>query len=347
MTKNPSVLFRCDGSPEIGLGHVVRCLALAGELRNAQGCKVSFAMRQGTLGVKMAQAEGYRVFEPADEIKSSNQVLWLKNVVKETCCQVLILDVRDDLPSDAVSSLRCQGILIVTIDDPSQRRLHADLAFYPPVPQIRKMSWSGFSGRLYDGWEWVILRRQFEQPTPRVSLGRRQLLVTMGGSDPFKLTLRAVEALDLLKLEFDTSVVLGPGFLHNEELQSLLVRVHRQFDIYRNVSCISHLMARADMAVASFGVTAYELAATGVPAIFMSISEDHEESLKSFVDAGIALSIGIFNKVTPGILAQSVKDVLTNPLLRSKMSLQAKRLVDGSGAARIAQRIIEVVKGYG
>ena len=346
MTKGLSVLFRCDGSPEIGLGHVVRCLALADELRDLHGCKVSFAMRQGTLGVKMVEAEGYKVFLPATDIHLSNQFLWLNNAVNETGCRVLVLDIRDDLPLDAVSSLRSQGILIVTIDDPSQRRLVADLAFYPPVPQLGKMSWSGFSGRLFVGWEWVILRRQFAQRPSRVPFRRPRLLVTMGGSDPFKLTLRTVEALDLIKEEFDTSLVLGPGFLYYEELQSLITGTSRHFDIQRNVRCISQLMAQADMAVASFGVTAYELAAMGVPAVFLCIAKDHEESARSFIDAGIALSMGIFNEVTPECLAQSVLNILTNPHLCSKMSLQAKALVDGLGVVRIASRIKEVIKGF-
>ena len=39
------VIVRCDGSPAIGMGHVSRCLALAGELRDVHGCAVTFAMR--------------------------------------------------------------------------------------------------------------------------------------------------------------------------------------------------------------------------------------------------------------------------------------------------------------
>ena len=40
--------------------------------------------------------------------------------------------------------------------------------------------------------------------------------------------------------------------------------------------------ASADLAVASFGVTAYELAAVGVPAVYLCLTDDHAESAEAF-----------------------------------------------------------------
>ena len=41
----PPVLVRCDGGAALGMGHVSRCLALAGEWRDAHRGAVTFAMR--------------------------------------------------------------------------------------------------------------------------------------------------------------------------------------------------------------------------------------------------------------------------------------------------------------
>ena len=56
----------------------------------------------------------------------------------------------------------------------------------------------GHTGQLHVGWEWVLLRREFAQRPSQLPHERPLVLVTMGGSDPAGLTLKAVSALDLL-----------------------------------------------------------------------------------------------------------------------------------------------------
>lgn len=347
MTEGSVILFRCDGSPEIGLGHVVRCLALADELSKSYQCQVAFAMRCGPLGFEMVQQKGYAILTAAEDRESFDYARWLTEVVRGMCAQALVLDVRDGLPRFTVQALRDQGVLIVTLDDPSERRLAADLAFHPPVPQVQRLDWTGFTGRLYVGWEWVALRREFARRLPAAPGERPEVLVTMGGSDPAGLTLRAVKALDLLEEDFETKVVLGPGFVHHLALDLLLAKRRHHFEIHRNVNSMSSLMSQASLAVVSFGVTAYELAAMGVPAIYLCLTEDHDESASALVDADIALNMRVFTDVTEQALAEKVRHLLKNPTLRVRMSERGRKMIDGRGAERIARLICERIKAHG
>lgn len=156
-----NVLIRCDGSPEIGLGHVVRCLALADVLHGVHNCRISFAMRKGPLGIHMVEEKGYQVIIPQENDKSFDYKEWLNECVRKVDARAIVFDVRDGLSRTVVKKLRNNGTLIATIDDPEDKRLEADLAFYPPVPQVKRIDWTGFTGELYVGWEWVILRKEF------------------------------------------------------------------------------------------------------------------------------------------------------------------------------------------
>lgn len=339
-----SVLVRCDGSPEIGLGHVVRCLALADELEQAHGCQVAFAMRQGPLGYKLVRARGYLAFTPPEDEGWFDYPEWLEGVVNQVQARALVLDVRDDLPARAVGRLREGGLLIATLDDPSDRRLEADLAFYPPVPQAKRLHWTGFTGQLHLGWEWVVLRRGFAHAPIRVHHERPMVLMTMGGSDPAGLTLRAVAALDRLPGDFDALVVLGPGHSDHGELADLLAATRRHFCLRHDVSDMPGLMAQADLAVASFGVTAYELAAMGVPAIYLCLTQDHAESASAFVEAGMADSLGVCTQVTAEVLAERVGALLADAPRRARMGQRARGLVDGCGAERVARMVARHTK---
>lgn len=347
MIASPAILFRCDGSSKIGLGHVVRCLALADELHDSYGCHISFAMRKGPLGIQIVMEKGYKVIASEETRQAFDYGKWLNECVREADASAIVFDVRDRLSRSLVRELRNNGILIVTIDDPEDKRLEADLAFYPPVPQVKRMDWTGFTGKLYADWEWVILRSEFAEwqkkqdgistslLTPHSS--PFNILVTMGGSDPAGLTIMAVEALNQLTSDFQAQIVIGPGFKHRTSLHELLRKSHRHFEIIENVSDMAALMSKADMAVASFGVTAYELAAAGVPSIFLCLTEDHSESASAFVSAGIALNLGVHGQVLESVLSEAIRHLMDNEAIRRDMRKRAQQLVDGRGASRIAK----------
>jgi len=230
------------------------------------------------------------------------------------------------------------------VDDPTNKRISADLAFYPPVPQVQEMNWDGFSGELFSGWQWVLLRKEFigsRDNSSRDQTDQPVVLVTMGGSDPKGLTLKAVEALEDLDQNIRVLVLLGPGFMHKEQIETKLECSQLQYRVYENCSEPGCMFAKADLAVASFGVTAYELAATGVPSVLLGISEDHALSASVFESTGIGINLGCYSGVEKKTIAEAVKKLLDDHRLRKKMSEQALKLVDGRGAQRIAKIIWE------
>lgn len=348
------VLIRCDAAPEIGFGHVVRCLALADELRDSHGCHVDFAMLQGPHGVAQVQAQGYAVFQPDHGIKDADEGKWLKELIIECQHQVLILDVRTDLATEAVQSIHETGVVIATIDDPSERRLNADLAFYPPVPQVERLDWTGFTGKRFVGWDWVLLRPQFAEAARRVRPGvgesmtwtpsdKRQfnLLVSMGGSDPAGLTLMALEAIEQLDVNLRVVVVVGGGFMHESTLADWLPSAKRTYEFHRDVTDMVSLMAEADFAVVSFGITAYELAAIGVPAVYLCLTQDHAESASAFVTDGLGLSLGCYDSISLAELTNAIAHLHINILkITGNRKLKVPQ-IDGLAYLRIAKVIAE------
>jgi spore coat polysaccharide biosynthesis protein SpsF len=345
------VIVRCDGNAVIGMGHVSRCLALAEALRDRERCVVVFAMRGAeSVGAAAVRATGFDV-APIAADERSDYGGELSDLVSNRRAVALVVDVRDGLSRTSIDALRQRQVRIVSIDDGSDRRLAADLAFYPPAPQVETLNWPGFAGRRYVGWEWVLLRREFsrarafqasdagsaeslalhESESPAIDI-----LVTMGGSDPMGMTEFAVDALDLLPMPFAVHVVVGPAFSRAEPLIDRIVRSKHSVQIARAPATLAPLMRASRMAVASFGVSAFELAACGVPAVHLCLTADHARSSGVFDREGAAVTAGVFGQVTAEQLAGAARRLMGAAGRRGQMAKRARQLVDGRGAERVA-----------
>jgi spore coat polysaccharide biosynthesis predicted glycosyltransferase SpsG len=358
------VVMRCDGSAALGMGHVSRCLALAEELRGAHRLDVTFAMRDpDSVGVAAVRAQGYRLEGvPAEADIAADE--WLRACVASREARALVVDVSDQLSRAALESARAAGILVVTIDDASDRRLASDLAFYPPVPQVEEMDWRAFAGKRFVGWEWVILKRDFapEAPAPDGSGGSGvagesgrsglaqgatraiDVLLTMGASDPAGMTEFALGALNLLSMPLAVAVVVGPVFSRAMELIDAAARSAHAVQIIRAPASMARWMRASRIAVASFGVSAYELAACGVPAVHLCLTADHARSSSAFDRQGMALTAGIIDCVTPTQVADAVARLMGHAGLRAEMAARARQLVDGRGAKRVAAAIVAALR---
>jgi spore coat polysaccharide biosynthesis protein SpsF len=340
-SKTRHVLFRCDGSSTIGIGHVMRCVAIADELRRDHGVVSGFALRSDESGARLIQRYNFPVFVPRST-ELFDYRSWLCELANETQAGALVLDVRDNLPTSTLEDLRNSDVLLVTVDDPSQRRLHADLAFYPPVPQVDRMDWTEFEGRLFKGWDWIPLRREISEAPARSRPNQvESLLVTTGGADPAGMAVRIVDFLNPLEKPFETVVAAGPAFQHRRELEQAVAVASGDFRIESDPESLPALMTEADLAITSFGVTAYELAAMGVPAAYLCLTPDHQESASVFAGEGLGISLGLISEIDGERFREGLLPLLETSELRHTMCRNGKKTVDGLGAKRISNLIVE------
>jgi len=342
----PAIIIRCDGGASLGMGHVSRCLALAGELRDEHGCDVTFAMRDaGSAGVAAVRSSAYAI-EPIADREDADYGPSLLALMASRAARALVVDVRDALSRAALDAVRASGVRVVTIDDGSDRRFASDLAFYPPVPQVEELDWTGFAGQRFAGWDWVLLKREFaasvaQSFSPAGTRHAIDILVTMGGSDPAGMTEFALESLNLLVLPLAVQVVVGPAFGRASALAEIVARSKHAVRVSQGPDAMAPLMRASRVAVASFGVSAYELAACGVPAVHLCLTRDHARSSSAFQHAQIAQSLGVFADLRPQQVSEALGGLLGDTSRRTEMAARARTLIDGRGAKRVAALVVD------
>lgn len=330
-------IIRCDGGGKFGYGHVKRMVALARALRDCESIGVSFAVN----GTDDALAPIRRAGFEGRKITSHDEFAAL---VKAQKPELVILDGREGPSVAEARALRRDCTLMAAIDDGSELRLACDFAYYPPVPQALALGWAGARTVPRIGWEWSLLGLN-PHLTPARALGARPtLLVAMGGSDPLGLTERAARALAPLDPSYRIRFVIGSGVADGQKLAAGIVAMKSNYETVEGADDLSTEYASADLALCAFGVTAYELAAFGVPAIYLNLTDDHARSASAFGEAGMGCSLGVAGDVSEEQILGAVRALMNNPARRREMRNAGLATMDGGGAARIAADLAQALR---
>jgi len=320
-------LIRCDGGGKFGYGHVKRMVALARALRDREGIGALFALH-GTDDAALPIRRGGFALEMVENHQA------LSALIARHGPDMLVLDGREGPSRVELEQLRRGIAVTAVIDDASDRRLACDFAYYPPVPQAYALDWKGARTVTRIGWEWALLGLG-PLPTPPRRASRPTLLVAMGGSDPQGLTLRAAQALIPLDLSH-VRFVIGAGMKNAAKVAREVKALKDNFETVEGADDLTAEYASADLALCAFGVTAYELAAFGVPALYLGLTDDHARSASAFEAAGMGISLGVAAGVTGEDILAHVKALLNDPARRRDMRNAGLATLDGNGAARIA-----------
>jgi len=330
-------LIRCDGGGKFGYGHVKRMVALARALRDCESIGVLFALNgtpDAALPIRRAGFEAMMI----DSLDG------LSALIRKQSPDLLLLDGREGPSRGELEALRRDIPVVAMIDDGSDTRLAADFAYYPPVPQAKALDWTGARTVPRIGWEWSLLGLNPHLTPVNAMSARPTLLVAMGGSDPMGLTLRAAQALMPLDPIFRIRFVIGTGMADAAKVAAHVVSLKGNYETVEGADDLATEYAAADLALCAFGVTAYELAAFGVPAIYLGLTDDHARSASAFEAAGMGQSLGVAAGVSDNDILAAVKALMSDAARRREMRNAGFATLDGNGAARIAADLAAALK---
>lgn len=98
-------------------------------------------------------------------------------------------------------------------------------------------------------------------------------------------------------------------------------------------------LAEADLALSTAGSTCWELCALGVPSVLVAAAPNQEPLALALSAAGAAVGLGPLGEADPVGVARAVLDLAADADGRRSMAEQARRIVDGRGAARVATHL--------
>ena len=340
------LLLRCDGGPTIGVGHVVRSLALAEEALR-RGHDVSLLGEVGgdlLEGLVRAVGPGLRLLGPA-----ASTADLLRAAPGHDVVHLDHYELPATVAADIAASADAAGHprpLVSAVADGAYGVQVADVVIDPTVGAERRPA-TAQARWLVRGGRFVALRDAVVRagPAPRHS-DRLAVLVVMGGTDPEGCAPEVLRALAATDVPMDVTVVATPATAPALEATAA-AWARGSVRVTAPVADLASVMAASDVVVSAAGTTAWELCALARPMAVVAAVDNQRPGHDVLVEAGAALGLGGPADLR-GVeaLAARLRPLLTDPDLRRGLAARAHALVDGRGAWRQV-RLLEEAVGAG
>ena len=355
------VAVRVDASARLGVGHVMRCLALASELKRR--ChQVVFVMRllDGHMAEQTRKA-GFEVLTLADFDfnKAKSQAAWLELANQPA---VQLQDAKDTLALLAHQTwdwlvvdhyalgltwqqamLGCAKKLLV-IDDRADRVLQCDVLLNQN-PGAQRSHYEGLmplGSLILLGSQYALLRPEFFNVVNAAPMLSRTpstpcVLVSLGGGDVHGLLLTVLSALEYCKLlGAGVTVVTGAG-TQTPQTQALEQRCRALgYTRFESTDAMAHLMMQAQFAIGAGGVSLLERCVMGLPSVTLVTAPNQSRGVTAAQEQGAVLALDPHAAGFELELRLAIKSLLFSPERRAAMSKAALSVCDGLGTLRVA-----------
>ena len=336
------VLFRADASVQLGIGHVMRCLAIAQAWQDSGG-QAAFVCH-GHMPALRARlhSEGMEVFQLVSEPGSVDDAIETAKIASSTNAEWLCVD-GYHFGSRYLQQLRSPDTWLALIDDYGEReRYGMELVVNPNIFGQREMYQGRLvSGELLTGLDYALLRREFRSRRAREVVApalATKLLITVGGSDPNNLTLQLLSCINDVDIDdLEVTIVSGGASPHHEALRAAAQDARHRVRLLVDVRDMPGILSGAEAVISAAGGTCAELALLGIPMMLVTIAENHARNAEEYAAHDLAVSLGWCAKLDPGAVSASIESFLRDPALRRRIAQNALTRIDGTGAVRVAQ----------
>lgn len=357
-----NIAIRADGGPAVGMGHIMRCLVLAEELKK-WGARVYF-ISQYDHGIRKVLDSGFEAFKlqidqepPAqsnlagfdygNESERETDLNQTKKMIDQQGCDLLVID-KYHLNTAYFDEIRSWRIQAAFIDDLNLFSCPAQFIINGNINAEALGYKKAFDGqKLLLGSRYTLLRNEFRGMGPREakSFTRQgsvpEILITTGGADPYHCTEKIMTALlqDSKTANFRLNVLVGPGFVYTKNIQALASK-YSNVNLYVNHGHISEVMLRSDVAISSGGSTLYELCCCGTPTLAFILAENQKGIVEALDSKACIASLGWYTGLESSNLAEKIFHWIINTDIRLQYSQRMQVLIDGKGASRVANELL-------
>ena len=334
------IVFRCDASFDIGLGHLVRSLALIEELVSHN--HIILATIED--GAKPYISKRVNKFDTFFKEKNEEEEEFLRRIKVVLKPNVIVIDKKYPYSSEFLNQLKGENIKIIMIDNICEGLCASDEIIFPTAHLDKTLLEKYLSQEKIDsvktGFEYIILRKEVlilkDKTQPGLHTSSK-VVVTTGGTDPEGVLLKLIPWIKDMALDARILLLLGQSFRFRNELKHLVT------NLPNNIHLMSYSLKeviKGDIVICTFGVSVYEMIYLGIPTICISHNIENADGARMLKKRyGVIEDLGYVEDISVQSLHSAVIKLLSDRILCRNIFEKSRNLIDGRGIKRISQII--------
>lgn len=330
----------CDVGPTQGVGHLMRCVALAEEFA-ARGFAVTFVADAPSVPFAAAQlaSRGFPVLEPPASPEEYDALL------ARLAPAVVVVD-SYTLPASVYATACAHATTLALVDgDPADRAAHVYLDQNIGAEQD---TWDLPSGAVrLAGLDYALMRDEILalRASARPAAGDPpRALAFFGGTDAFGAGPVIADALVQTGRPFDLTLVV-PGSV--EVRAQRAARPDQRIDLIEPTDRIAELVSQADLVVSAAGSSSWELLCLGAACALVCVADNQVPSYQRIAATAVIRPLGHLEGLREDLscAVEELRNLLADPALRGSLRAAAAQMIDGQGRRRVADAVLDVETG--
>lgn len=332
------VAFRCNTGVSVGIGHLMRCRAMAAHLATLGWGSV--IMGPPNALQEPADRTLFKDWVAANDTldRSADARAFASFCANHGANHAVIDDYRGTPAYQRI--LRKAGLRWLQQFDASapfdfvadvlvNSGAHAQLDLY--AAHIKNPNCLGLFGPRY-----AVVRDEFLTTQARAQNNVANVLVAFGGGDDRGAISQTVDALDGL----NCTVISGKANPANGALAARFAN-NPKVALHIAPAQIAPLMATCDMAVIAGGTMSYEAAAMGLPFATMALAPNQRGPCQGWHDTIGAPFLGEVAHLNSTQIAQGIRQLIQDQPHRTQLAARGRDAVDGLGVLRLVDALIK------
>lgn len=322
------------GGSLIGTGHLFRCLNIANWI-NLVDDSVEISFHVLDTGVEPQ----YKALNILKSRTSCQVSIETNDSLSDAGWDILIVDLLNT-PKKNMNHLKGNSNFLVSIDNTSNSRIFSDMNINPLYYAVGK---SLTSKNDYIGPQYHIISPEFYNIRSYFKNTVKNILVIQGGADPFNLTYKIILQLNFIKNKYKEivlHVITGPAYSHSKSLLDFNKKKDSNIVFHKDVKNMSSFLQNIDLAISSIGVTAFEIASMGIPAVHITAIEKEVETGLALNRLGVSVFSGMYNQISQDFIQKNISNLINNNILRKRMRASCLQLFKTSCSREMIEKIL-------